>query len=616
MKKLGFIKPVVLIIAFTCVVYADSLKNSFLGDDAGTIVNNAFIKSGKNLPLVFSRAYLTSLKDLDLSGVRNMGAGELSYRPVATLSYFIDYHIWKLNPFGYHLTNLLLHTINALLLFSLANLITGKPITALLVSLLFALHPVNTEAVNTVSFRPNLLAFLFFVSSLIFYIWAGKSKGIKKTGSYCVSLGLFFLALFSKEMAATLPFILILYDYYFVSAAKRQSLAVNFKSRYLAYFLVLIIYLWLWGVVFKNPNPLPKYPGGGFYTNILTMSTVVANYIRWLIMPVRLHFMVTEPHLVLRQFSSVVLVSALIIIACLAIAIRIRKTAKEMSFAIIWFFVTLLPVANIFPIRYIVALRYLYIPIAGFCLFLPLLQLKISALKGSGALPGIVKKINRVAIIVILLFYSVLSGFRNLAWRNDVTLWSEITNWYPDNHFAHYGLGAAFLKSGQADKAMEEFKISLRLNPKEAKAHHFLAGCYADRGMWEPAIKEYENTLEFKPLDPQVYCNLGDLYAKTGRNDKAAKAYQKAIEIDPKYLEAYNNLAAVYADAGKVNEAISLWNKAVGIDPRFLTAHFNLAVFYFQNKQYALAVKHCDAIVNSGGKVDPKFLELLKPYRK
>jgi protein O-mannosyl-transferase len=603
MKRSGFVKPVVLIIALTAIVYANSLKNSFTGDDAGIIVNNNFIKSGKNLPLVFSRAYLTSLKDWDLLGVRNVGAGELSYRPMVTLAYFIDYRIWKLNPFGYHLTNLILHTINALLFFFLANLIIGRPIASLLAALLFALHPVNTEAVNAIFFREDLLAFLFFVSSLIFYILAGRSGGIKKTGKYCVSLGLFLLALLSKEMAVTLPFILILYDYYFVSAAKRQSLAANFKFRYLAYFFVLILYLWLWGVVFKNPNPLPKYPGGSFYANIMTMSTVIAGYIKWVILPIRLHFAVTEPHLILRQFSPAVLVSILIIIACLTAVIKTYRSAKEMSFAIAWFFVTLLPVANLFPIRYIVGLRYLYIPIAGFCLFLPLLQLRI-------------KKINRVAIIVILLFYSLLSASRNLAWRNDVALWSEIAGWYPDNHFAHYGLGVAFLKSGQTDKAIEEFKMSLRINPKEANTHHFLAGCYAAGGIWEPAIKEYENSLELNPLNPSVHYELGDLYVKTGRNDKAAKAYEKAIEINPEYLEAYNNLAAVYADAGKVDEAIALWNKAVGINPRFLTAHFNLAVFYFQNKQYALAVKHCDAVVNSGGKVDPGFLERLKPYRK
>ncbi len=603
-SKPGFIKlAAVLIIALTAVVYANSLKNSFLGDDADIIVNNDFIKSGKNLPLVFSRAYLTSLKDLDFLGTRNVGAGELSYRPVVTLSYFLDYRIWKLNPFGYHLTNLLLHTINALLLFSLANLITGNPVTSLLAALLFALHPVNTEAVNAVCFREDLLVFLFFVSSLLFYIRAGRSAGIKKTGGYCVSLGMFFLALFSKEMAVTLPFILILYDYYFVSGARRRSFSTNLKFRYLGYFFILIGYLWLWGVIFKNPNPLPKYPGGSFYANILTMSTVVANYIRWMIMPVRLHFMVTEPHLILRQFSPAVLVSAAIIISCLVFAIRMRRTAKEMSFAIIWFFVTLLPVTNIFPIRYIVGLRYLYIPIAGFCLFLPLLQSRI-------------KKFSRAAVIVVLLFYSLLSASRNLAWRNDVALWSEIAKWYPDNHFAHYGLGSVFLKSGQVDKAVEEFKISLRLNPGEVNAHNFLAGCYTAKQMWGPAIKEYENTLEFKPRDPQVYYNLGDLYAKTGSNQKAIRAYQEAIAIDPKYLEAYNNLAALYADTGKADEAILLWNKAVGIDPRFLTAHFNLVVFYFQNKQYDLAVKHCDALLNAGGKIDPKFLELLKPYRK
>ena len=614
-NKLGFVKPVVLIIALTTIVYANSLKNHFVGDDVDIIVNNSFIKNWKNLPLVFSRDYLTSLKDLGFLGMRNVGAGEISYRPVVTLSYFIDYHLWKLNPFGYHLTNLFLHITNALLLFCFASLITGRHAIALLAALLFALHPVNTEAVNAIFFREDLLAFLFFVSSLIFYILAGRHGGIRKIYGYSASLGLFFIALFSKEMAVTLPLVIILYDRYFVDRGKQRISSTAFKFRYLGYFAILVIYLWLWGVVFKNPNPLAKYPGGSLYTNFLTMSTVIAGYIKLLVMPIQVHFMVTQPQSTIWHFTPAVLVSVLLIIACLAVAIKTYSAAKEISFSIIWFFLTLLPASNIFPIRYIVGLRYLYLPIAGFCLFLPLLQSRIAGLKSAGVLWKTLKIFNRAAIIIILLFYAVLTISANRAWQDNVSLWSQVTKWYPDNHFAHYGLGEVLLKSGDTDKAIEEFRVSLKLNPGNVRVRNFLAGYYAGKGGLEAAITEYKKALEFSPEGQGLYYNLGDLYEKTGRSQEAIRAYQKALEIDPKYLEAYNNLAALYAETGKVGEAISLWEAAVKINPHFMTAHFNLSVFYYQTGQYGLAIKHSDAVVKDGGQIDPKFLELLKAHR-
>lgn len=564
-----FVKMIALIIALTAIVYYGTLNNSFVGDDAAIIVNNAFIKNKQNLPLVFSKEYLTSLKDLNFQGTRDTGAGEISYRPVVTLSYFLDYRLWKLNAFGYHLTNLILHIINALIIFYLVNLITAKPIAGFISALLFALHPVNTEVVSAICFREDLLAFLFFTASLVFYISAQKSSGRKSKLNYLMSLGLFFPALFSKEMAVTLPLVLILYDYYF--GVNKKHISVVGIKKYAGYFIILAVYFLFWGVIFKNPNPPAGYPGGNFYTNILTMTGVIADYIRWAIAPVGLHFLVTEPHLIKQHFSPEVLASFLTIAVCLATAFKMRKTAKVMSFAIAWFFVTLFPVMNIFPIKHIIGLRYLYLPIAGFCIFLALALLRITN-----------KKAADIAVAVVFLAYSILTTARIPVWKDNISLWSEITVCYPDNHFAHYGLGEVYLKNKMLNQAIGEFKVSAKFNAKDAR----------------------------------LYYKIGDLCAEVNKNQEAENAYKKAIELNPGYFEAYNNLAALYSQTGRTEEAISLWSKAVNIQPRFAIAHFNLSIFYFQNKQYDLAVKHADKVLACGGKIDPVYLKMLEPYRK
>lgn len=156
--KISSPKAIILIVILTSLVYANSLKNSFVRDDHIVIVNNDFVKSWKNFPLIFTGDYLTPISEIKHLGTRDIGSGETTYRPVVTISYFIDYSLWKLNPFGYHLTNLLLHIFNAILLYVFINLIAKNKKVALLTSLLFTLHPANSEAVNGIAFREDLLA--------------------------------------------------------------------------------------------------------------------------------------------------------------------------------------------------------------------------------------------------------------------------------------------------------------------------------------------------------------------------------------------------------------------------------------------------------------------------
>src|SRR3989339_501315 len=156
----------ILILIIACLsqfVYLNSLSNQFVYDDGPTIVTNYFIKKWSNLPIFFHKDYF-------------IFSGELSYRPVVTLSYFIDYTLWKLNPFGFHFTNNLLHTLNSILLFFLFTRIFNCRTTSFIATLIFSCHPVLTEAVNAISYREDLLAATFFITAFILYIKASSYK--------------------------------------------------------------------------------------------------------------------------------------------------------------------------------------------------------------------------------------------------------------------------------------------------------------------------------------------------------------------------------------------------------------------------------------------------------
>jgi len=162
--------PLIILALVVIVVFSPMLSNDFVWDDEMNITENNFVHSWDHLPQLFSREYLTQPTDIPYIQQRPIGAGEITYRPIATLTYFIDYHFWQLNAFGYHLHYLILHLINVILVFCLIQMLVKNEWAALMGALLFAIHPVQSEAVMIISFREDLLACLFFILALIFYV--------------------------------------------------------------------------------------------------------------------------------------------------------------------------------------------------------------------------------------------------------------------------------------------------------------------------------------------------------------------------------------------------------------------------------------------------------------
>lgn len=545
--KLSTRLAVILIVLITALAYAGAFKNSFVWDDYIVIVDNGFVKSWQNLPSVFGKDYLSHFvkRGCCFFVDSGSGSGETSYRPLVTLSYFIDYSLWGLNPFGYHLTSLLLHITGALLFFFLVNLMVKNKRLALLSSLLFSLHPVNSEAVNVISFREELLVFASYLSSFILYIKLKSSFGVKKAYFYILSLILFLSALFSKEMAVTLPVMLMLYDYFFVFEGRIKGVLNRFKSYYLGYIAALFFYLWVRFIAVANiTEPAAGYPGGSLFSNILTMSRVLAAYIRWTLLPVNIPVIITnQPYLVSDSLFTPQVSSAMILITvCVLGAIKIYKFSKYASFFILWFFITLLPVSNIVPIPNYIAGRYLYLPVAGFCFTLASFMDRPLISRFSRPPSNISQKIMRGKAAVILTFYFIFTSMGTRAWENDTAFYLRMTRRYPDNALAYLGLGDSYKRSGLLEEAVNEYKAAIKLNSGAVDA----------------------------------YNNLGIIFGDTGRYEEAIDSFKGAIKVDPGYLQAYNNLAVTYTRINKWSEARKKWEEALRVDSDFEAAKANL----------------------------------------
>jgi len=561
---------IMLLIILSVLAYANSIQNTFVWDDYLVIADNDFVKSWSNLPAVFSKAYLTRFSDINYLGMRGIGSGETSYRPIVTISYFIDYHLWKLSPAGYHVTNLFLHLVNLVLVFALVNYLTKNRKTALLASLLFALHPVNAETVNVISFREDLLVFLFYIASLILYIRSDSCSGWKRGYIYVFSLLSFFLALFSKEMALTLPFILILYDYYFVFESRAKDILRRFKSCYAGYFIVCAFYLWVRFFIMVNKAGEPAgYAGGTFYSNILTMSRVFARYIQWLFFPVNIHATLPDDiGLISRSLSdSNVFFSIILLSACATIAFRLYRNSRHASFAIFWFFITLAPVANIFPITNYMASRYLYIPSVGFCFLGGIFFTHVDRMRIPFTQEDLLKRLAKDSVVIILIFYFAFTAIRNMSYKNDFTLWQEMAKEYPENAIAHSSMGSCFKKRGMMDRAIQEYKLALVLDPGYAKDHVSLGACYYYKGMLDEAGIEFKKAIELNPCLLEAYLDLGSVLGEKGRYEEAMDYFKQALEVNPGYAEAYNNIGVTCARMGRYTDAKKAWENALEIKP-------------------------------------------------
>jgi len=479
--------PIFLVLLVITSAYGLSIFNDFIWDDYLNIVDNLFIQSVKNLPLVFSKHYLTAPSDLIFLAQQNVGAGEITYRPVVTLTYFLDFFIWRLHAYGYHLTNLLLHILNTFLVCSLAMKIRKNRIFALAAGLIFAAHPVQAEAVLIPAFREDLLACLFMLGSLLFYLHA---KAEHKAGAFILSLLFYALGLFSKEMAITLPILILLYGYYFESDGHLRTLWQKTSKPLYGFCLVTVVYLWIWGVVFPHFKTNAALPADSMYVNILTMLTVFGTYIQWLIVPINVHPTLPDPTLFIYTFwNTKVVVSAAIMAACFWAVFGNHTKNKIIPFSILWFFIALLPVSNIIPLENILASRYLYVPCVGFCFIAAFFFEKIWT--GETTISRYISRSMAATIGGGLLMMCVLLVVaKGLLYTNEISFRKNLLRHYPNSVQAHRALAGAYVRFKCYDDAITSIKKAQALNPGMVENYLELADIYHRQGKPDLAAQE------------------------------------------------------------------------------------------------------------------------------
>jgi tetratricopeptide (TPR) repeat protein len=639
-------------------LYTNSFFNAFVYDDLVTVQENLFIRDWKNVRQFFTRDYY-------------LLAEEYSFRPLVTLTYFWDYSWWRTNPWGYHLTNLLLHLLAGVTVFCLAAKLLKNRFAGWLAALFFVSHPVQTEAVNGISFREDLLCAVFFYLSFLFYLKSlgvssldtlkshfegvlrlrsgqaprpknlepteqtrflanaqndfdvqslkgsreggGETYNLKHITYYLLSFFSFVLALLSKEMAVSLPLIILAYEL-IIRKAKWKNV---FRPQVLLFFAVALLYTLARFSLFYQRESLPAAPEfGHLLTRVFLVCKSLGLYGKLLFFPLNLTVEYPDPFAPV-AWSNYLLVPAFLLPAlCLAVWLR-KWSPRAGKFGLTFFLLALLPILNLVPSARLGAERFLYLPILGFCLWgaaliSPQLNRDKTGGRGYGSAGIIRRRVIYLLIGLVLISWSAGTIRRNRDWRNNLTLFFRAVKVSPESSKAHHGLGNEYFRRGQIGEAVREFKQAISIFPREPFYYNSLGVAYGEMGNFNAALSQFQTSARINPYDPLVLINLSTLYLRMGdlpraedkistyislRPDdpkgylnrgeiylqgedypKAAASFREALERDPDSVSALSGLGYCYFKLGDYEKARKYWEKALGLDPRNSQLKHNLKI--------------------------------------
>lgn len=577
----------IIIFALSFLLYANTLSHDFCQDDAIVITDNMFTTEGvAGIKGILS--YDTFYGFFKDAGKAQLVAGG-RYRPFTLVMFAFEYQLFGKNPFIGHFINVILFGLTGVLLyFLLLKLLTKQQATgdkqqsfvnptlvAFIAALLFAAHPIHTEAVANIKGRDEIMTLLGSLAAVWFSLKAFENGGFK---NQILAFVLFFIALLSKENAITFVVITPMIYWFFV----KTSFSTAIKQA-IPFVVASVLFILLRGAVIGNQfggeqnelmnNPFLKLVGNdyvpfSFAEKFATITYTLGKYIQLLILPHPLTHDYYPRHIGIMSFGDwQVLLSVAVYVGLLVLILRGWKNRSLISFGIAFFLITLSIVSNIvFPVGTNMAERFMFMPSVGFCLILAVLLAKIS----EKATETGVNNQGLGMILVIVGLFSLKTFTRNPAWKDDYTIFTTDIETSPNS---------AKLQTSVGGSTIDRYKNSTNEIEKKTKITE--------------AIGHLQKALEIHPTFKNPYLLMGNGYFYLQDFDKAIVEYQKALQLDPNFKDAKINLALTYREGGKIvgqqqknlPKAIEMLSKAVELDPKDVAAMSFLGTAYGMSNQ-------------------------------
>lgn len=625
----------ILMALLTAILYSNTLNAGFIFDDYQYILEDPAVRMAEFTTENLSHAALN---------------GKPRHRLLPNMSFAVNYYFGGYNVVGYHLVNIVLHFLTGVFLFFFIRITLGIDIRqksskiyteqgfinsvnsiALFASCLWLVHPLQTQAVTYIVQRMTSMAVMFYILSLLLYIlgrlsWQNNQHRLKAGGFFagCIISG--GLALASKQNAATLPFVILLYEWFFF-----QDLKIKWSKKQILWIFSILMIFGILALIYLGENPVERILRGyalrdySFSQRILTQLRVIPYYITLLFFthPGRLALDYDYPLSNGLLHPATTLLSLVAIVALISLAVYLgRKKSRLASFCILWFFVTLLIESSVISIEIVYEHR-MYL-----ASMMPALLLSFLVISRT--------RPHWLAICllsIILLISATWTYQRNITWQEPLAFWEDNLKKTPNDHrvlnnmgfslmqAGHYdqaipylqksiqlktsaqtirttlldplrNLGAALIQIKKFDRAIETLQTAIKIDPESAPSHVNLATAYEELEQHKKAITHYKKALEIQPQSIRALTGLADIYLKQGTVQRAARYLQKAHAIDDKSVKIKTKLARCFVKTGQPEKAIDLYQSALSIAPANEALLINLGNTYAAKKNLSEAVKY------------------------
>ena len=558
----------ILIAGVSLAAYFPSLKGGFIFDDEVLVSKNDLMKSSDGL-----RAIWFSTRPYE-------------YYPISYTSFWIEWRLWRTNPLGYRITNLLLHVFACLLLWAALRKLAVPG--SFLAALLFAVHPVNVESVAWIAQLRNMLALVFFLLSILWYVraddWAatqekdkgkrGEVEARRTAGSsgiwYWLSLLAFIAAMLSKGSVAILPAVLLGIAWWKRGLVRRS---VWFEIIPFAVVAVAFTAVNIW---FQTHRAHQAIRNATFDQRITGAGAIVWFYLAKAVLPIDLLFFYNQWRIDCAQLRWWLPLATAIALTLVLVATQKRnRYGRSLLLAWGFFCIALVPVLGLTDTGYmqfsLVADHYQHIALIG--------VVSLAAAMWDWWYrnsQGVNRKTSVVAAAAVAGLLVTQTIRQNRLYGDPIALFEATVRQNPDLWLAHNNLGRALANAGRTSEAIAELNEALRLNSQSADVHDELGSVFRQQGKLPEAIDQYQTGLTIDPASAATCNDLGNAYKQAGQIGQAEEMYRRALQLKPEFPEAHNNLGTLLAKSGKYAEAIEHYQMALLLWPDFSEAHYNL----------------------------------------
>ncbi len=570
----------------TVIAFEQVRLNEFIGyDDYKYVVGNPQVKAGITHKSFFW-AFTTTFAS--------------NWHPLTWLSHMMDCEIFGLNPYWHHLTNLFFHVANTLMLFWVFNRMTGAVWGSAFVVALFALHPLHVESVAWVAERKDVLSGLFWILTMAAYVRYAERPSVRRYVPVLLALG---LGLMAKPMLVTLPFVLLLLDYWPLQRLQwyrrgqvedlqeGESGRATYQRASARCLIIEKIPLLVLAVASSTITSRVQRisgaaPGTEDWSVISRISNALVSYIAYIgkmIYPSNLAILYPLKRLPLWQP-----ICALVILVLLSAGVIYwGRRRRYLAVGWLWYLGTLVPVIGFVQVgTQAMADRYTYLPLVGIFIMIAWGVGELTAKwrykrVGLGVTAGVV-----LATLVICTRVQVRH------WQNNLSLFGRALEVTENNYVMHSNYGGALFEEGRFDEALAHFNEALRISPKYADARRNAGIVLLRQGKVDEAIAAFAEVLSYRGDWPITHNYLGLAQAQKGEFDLAVKNYNAALQLKPDYVEAIKNLGIVLKEQGKTDEAVNKWKTGLEIEPDNPDIHYNMGLVMSEQYKYDAAVDH------------------------